>query len=219
VRALFRPDSGVDLGGLTIDVNDRLFLNTQLVTRDYKTFIDYFHERNGMVRKTGQSVSLTVEPLSLWADSMNFLGRDLAGNWYWGDNTGLAVFSPQGDLIDYFMLDWEKHTIGRPHVAPNGDLYYLGRSEEWVSLYRVRNVWDRAFEVGVINDRNVRVRKNPSTSTESIGQLDKGIQLAVVGQTKETQTIAGQSAPWLYVRLADGREGWVFGAFVDLENR
>jgi hypothetical protein len=215
---LIQANSGEDLRALTIDSKDRLFLNAQLVACNYKTFIEYFSEKKGAIGNIGLSGTLTADPINFYSDSMNFLGRDADGNWYWGDNTGAGVFSAEGDLIDYFMVDWQKYTLGWPHVAPNGDVFYLGRSSQWVSLYRVRNVWDRTFEVGVLSDRNVRVRRDPDTSAEIIVLLDKGVQLAVVGQTEERQTISGQTAPWLKVRLADAQEGWIFGAFVEIKN-
>jgi hypothetical protein len=60
----------------------------------------------------------------------------------------------------------------------------------------------------------VRLRKGPSTSTESLGtySVKTGFRILEKGTTEET--IGGRKNVWYKVRLLDGAEGWFFGAFV-----
>jgi Bacterial SH3 domain len=217
-RRLFKPDSGVDLAGLSIDSQDRLFLNGELVTLEYKTFASYFKEKNGNIPRIGQAVSLSADPLKFSNEGTNYLGRDADGNRYWGGEGGSAVFNAHGNFIEYFIImGAAKYRTVWPHVAPNGDLYFLGNDDTWISLYRVKNIWERPKPIGILNDSAVRLRATPNTTGQIITQLNKADQVVILDQTQETEIIGGKKAVWYKVKLSDNREGWVFGAFVDIQ--
>ncbi len=67
---------------------------------------------------------------------------------------------------------------------------------------------------GRLNDDNVRLRKGPSTSTESLGTYPVKTGFRILEKGTAEETIGGQKNVWYKVRLLDGTEGWFFGAFV-----
>src|SRR5574344_82032 len=67
---------------------------------------------------------------------------------------------------------------------------------------------------GRLNDDKVRLRKGPSTSTESLGTYPVKTGFRILEKGTKEETIGGQKSVWYKVRLLDGTEGWFFGAFV-----
>jgi len=67
---------------------------------------------------------------------------------------------------------------------------------------------------GRLNADRVRLRKEPNTTSAIVGTypVKTGFRILETGTTQET--IGGKTAPWIKVRLLDGKEGWFFGAFV-----
>ena len=56
--------------------------------------------------------------------------------------------------------------------------------------------------------QRANVRAGPSTDFDVLGQLGEGDTAVVLGQNEE-QT-------WVHIRLADGREAWIFGGLVEI---
>jgi len=216
-RELFRDEPQLVSSGLAIDDKDRLFLDGQLVTHDFPTFVGYFRNKNGNLKKSGLAANLQLDPNNIGADGIYYLGQDIVGNWYWGDNTGAFVFSRDGVLIDYFFVDWGKYRTGKPLVTENGNLYFLCYGTNKITLALVENVWDRSFKVGRVNDTSVRVRSRGTTLADILLTLEKGDQLAVLGQSSEKDTIGGKTSPWFKIQLRNGAQGWVFGTFIDIQ--
>ncbi|MCK9169817.1 MAG: SH3 domain-containing protein [Treponema sp.] len=127
--------------------------------------------------------------------------------------------------------EWYQYNYG---VGPWGEIYFLlppsfipvgaGKSGDGIKynvygpdpskpaeLVVVRN-YLKYF--GRLNDDKVRLRKGPSTATESLGiyPVKTGFRILEKGTAEET--IGGQKNVWYKVRLLDGTEGWFFGAFV-----
>ncbi|WP_156809991.1 hypothetical protein [Spirochaeta africana] len=139
-RALFLPDSGYDLEGLTIDEQDRLFLYGEPATLDYQVFLEYWQEQH---RAAGNDEVL--EQLAGWPSRVSmrgtrYVGRDADRNWYWNDHMAMIVFSPQGELLDFFVFA-EQKVSARPAVCPEGNIYVMHYAEESVDIYRVDRRW------------------------------------------------------------------------------
>lgn len=60
----------------------------------------------------------------------------------------------------------------------------------------------------------VRLRVLPEVGSREVGRLSLGDELQVLEQSPIAVTLKGLTAPWLRVRTGEGREGWVFGAFL-----
>ena len=67
---------------------------------------------------------------------------------------------------------------------------------------------------GRLNDSNVRLRKEPSTSADILGTYPAKTGFRILETGTKQETIGGQKNVWCKVRLLDGKEGWFFGFFV-----
>jgi len=142
-KELFTSNSYFNDDGLTLDSKNRLFLNGELLTRNYKTFYNYWLERydnenNNENKKTLQKYWLSKDA----SDEMNYLGKDYSGKYYWAyQNNYIAIYNPNESFFKLFEYDYNK-SKSIPAVHPSGDVYFLDYDEKQVYLYRVKNVWD-----------------------------------------------------------------------------
>ncbi len=67
---------------------------------------------------------------------------------------------------------------------------------------------------GRLNDNNVRLRKGPSSFSESLGTYPNKTGFRILEKGTAEETIGGRKNVWYKVRLLDGTEGWFFGTFV-----
>jgi len=81
----------------------------------------------------------------------------------------------------------------------------------------VRFLVDRGALTAVLNDSDVRVRDRPTTeSSNTIGMLQKGDEVTVLGRGESEVVIGGMSDYWLKIRLKNGTTGYSYGAFFDV---
>ena len=69
---------------------------------------------------------------------------------------------------------------------------------------------------GLVNDSRVRVRVSADLAAATIEYLGLGDPVEVLARSANRQKIQDRQDYWYKVRAPDGREGWTFGAFVDL---
>ena len=65
-----------------------------------------------------------------------------------------------------------------------------------------------------IADNKVRVRKEPSTKAEIITELNKDTPIEVIADAEVYEEVFPHYGTWGKVKLDDGREGYVYGAFL-----
>lgn len=137
-RALFTRADSVLPSGLLLDESDRLFLDDELVTRDYDTFVRFWFEQE---TSHWTSDSHAVRPYRS-AAGFRFVGRDDRGNWYWYDHTerSIIVHDRAGIIISAFQLDRERSTT-TPAVHPSGDVFTLSADADSVTIWRIRRRW------------------------------------------------------------------------------
>ena len=99
--------------------------------------------------------------------------------------------------------------------SPRGNLFAFPEKDPATGLFKHWAVY-RIILDGTINNTSVRVRSAPNTTGAVLTQLNRGARVKVLDRTDEEETIGGQTNYWYQVRLADRREGWVFGAFLDV---
>ena len=64
-------------------------------------------------------------------------------------------------------------------------------------------------------ENNVVVRSSPTISeSNKIGRLDRGQKVTIIKYSANEETWGGVTAYWLYVKTPKGKNGWVFGAFI-----
>jgi hypothetical protein len=87
--------------------------------------------------------------------------------------------------------------------------YELKKFEPGLYIYRV-------LADGEINDDRVRYRSGPSTSAEILGMFNKNDKVKVIELSKEKAVIDGQEHYWYKVRTRDGKDVWVYGAYLTI---
>jgi len=93
-------------------------------------------------------------------------------------------------------------------------------------LCRISDFTKKPLIKGKINDYGVRFRNRPDLTSGVWFNFDFGEELEIIGISVEKQTIGELEAYWYEVRLSfpgiigdGGLDGWVFGAYLDVENR
>ncbi|MDA3849919.1 MAG: SH3 domain-containing protein [Spirochaetaceae bacterium] len=62
------------------------------------------------------------------------------------------------------------------------------------------------------------MRDNPATSNSTVvGTLAQGTSVEILGQSATEETIGSNTGYWYRVKTSDGLDGWVFGAFLELQ--
>jgi hypothetical protein len=240
-KALFKPGAMYNLKGLTLDDKNRIFLNGELLTRDYKVFYEYWKERFSRCGYEDNKKYL----LSNWVSSksasdMTYLGRDIADNYYWKCMYKyIAIYNPIQSFFYFFEYYYNKSKT-LPAVHPSGDVYFLDYDENGVYLYRVKNVWDpegraRWYRESGVKDiepieeaahgakatvtaDSLRVCASSSLDAAVVGSLKKDEQVKILERSATKVTIDGITAYWYKIRRpSDGLTGWCFGRYLDVE--
>jgi hypothetical protein len=72
----------------------------------------------------------------------------------------------------------------------------------------------------IISDFNVKIHLNPSFDADILFELNKNTRIAIIGTSKEIDTIEGYSGHWFKIAIGDhwGDSGWVFGKYIENDN-
>jgi hypothetical protein len=169
-------------------------------------------------------------------------GHNIFAKGWHGQEEELAIADGRGEIELIIKIPWaadnnpaDKFNMFNYGVGPWGEIYYLIPPESmWKSyideygghVYSIKP-YDKITEpaelvvvrnhlkyFGRLNDDKVRLRKGPSTSTESLGTYPVKTGFRILEKGTAEETIGGQKNVWYKVRLLDGTEGWFFGAFV-----
>jgi len=230
--ALFNEPEKYGLEGVTIDDRNRLFIDGELQTKDYKTFYSYWMEQMDFSDPDDYRLSEIhkYRPINIKsAEYVHFLGIDNIKNMYWrAGNKTILVFDDSGRIKFRFEFDFLKSKT-QPAIHPSGDVYFLDYDTEGVYVYRIQNVWDPEARdnwaseqddvkrTGILNDSRVRIRDFPNLEGNHLGYLNKNQRVEIIGQTSTEEQIGDMSSVWYKIRTEEGLEGWVYGWFIDIE--
>ncbi len=70
---------------------------------------------------------------------------------------------------------------------------------------------------GVINDTRVRIRTKPDLKSDTWGFLNTGDRVTIIDKSEKQQKIGEVEAYWYKVDAEVYPDGWVFGAFINIE--
>jgi formylglycine-generating enzyme len=70
---------------------------------------------------------------------------------------------------------------------------------------------------GTVNDSRIRMRDTPDLQSTTVEFLSAGDRVEVLGRSDKTQEIGVFQDYWYKVQSPDGKAGWTFGEFIDLE--
>lgn len=82
-------------------------------------------------------------------------------------------------------------------------------------------LFDAGAEIySILNESSVRIRNQPNThSSMTIGSLEKGDQVVILGKSRSEEIIQSMSAYWYKVRTEGGIIGYSYGYFFDVDSR
>ncbi|MBO5143886.1 MAG: SH3 domain-containing protein [Treponema sp.] len=86
------------------------------------------------------------------------------------------------------------------------------------SAFNVKIKEASEIEQGIINDSSVRLRTEPSSDSSIILLLEKGDKVSIIRKWNYKESIDGESWYWYEVETSDGKTGWVYGKYLDIEN-
>jgi len=240
-KDLFESASDYDLDDLQIDGENRLFLNGELLTRNYKVFYNYWKDKHERLKYKNRNNKNIKSPQDFLNSGfvMTYLGKDKSNNFYWDANQAILIFNKEGWLIDGFISKNMK-SKSIPTIHPSGDVYFLDYDQKGVYLYRVKNVWDPESRVkwyresgvkdvqpknhgsknqtAIVTDSLLSVRKSSSLKGSVIGSLKKGDTVEILQRGFSKVTINGLIDYWYKIRRRyDGLEGWCFGGYLRLK--
>jgi hypothetical protein len=101
---------------------------------------------------------------------------------------------------------------------------YMTRLNPRAAVVDARPLWERLAAAGVVftpttgvlNDSRVRIREHPTLKAKTLGYLEKGESVQVLERSGYREPIDGMTSPWYRIETADGRAGWSYGYFIDL---
>lgn len=70
---------------------------------------------------------------------------------------------------------------------------------------------------GIINDTRVRLRTDPNLDCETITFLNKGDKCTIFDFSHNVTEIEGKRWCWYKIETKDGKSGWVYGKYVDID--
>jgi ankyrin repeat protein len=138
-----------------------------------------------------------------------------------------AMVDPWSKKVIFRNLNTRQHveTYLEPEaISPNGDLYFFDVDREG-GQYTVNRIvndwWDalgiRATKAGTVNDNRVRIRTEPNQGASIADYLYENETVRILETSSKVDTISGVESPWYRITSSDGRHGWVFGGFVNID--
>jgi len=163
--------------------------------------------------------------------------RDLPEDFYfifWDNIAKKGIIGFDYNTIENVVVVGKRVTIsyGRELVLEyvSKDLFRVISSNYYSNpdyLCRVCDFSKKPQAKGRINSSGVRFRNRPELTSGVWFHFDFGDELEIIGISAEKQTIGELEDYWYEVRLdysafediSSGLDGWVFGAYLDIENR
>lgn len=130
--------------------------------------------------------------------------------------TATAAYSDEGWIIWYpckFFVYNLDSCFRITFYARNED--YQKELESFIKI--VDTVKFPVIENDVMNDDNVRIRKEPNLKSETVGKLNRQDKVKIIGSTISTMKIDRMESKWYKILLDNNTVGWVYGAFVDID--
>jgi len=156
----------------------------------------------------------------------------------WDDAAKKGVLGPQQDTIQSVVVIGKRATIKFSSYRSELVLEYVSRDlfrvisspfdgDPYLDyLCRISDFAKKPQAKGRVNNYGVRFRNKPELTSGVWFNLDFAEELEIIGISAEKQTTGELEAYWYEVRLNfpgiighGSLDGWVFGAYLDVENR
>ena len=70
-----------------------------------------------------------------------------------------------------------------------------------------------AFDHGVISGSGVRIRSEASLNSQRVKSISYEVVEVLSRTSEKSETIGGETHPWIHIKTLDGQEGYVFGKY------
>lgn len=132
-----------------------------------------------------------------------------------GENT-LAAF------VEYWKLDSQKDNselwLVLENILTQGGAFNADRQQFTAPFYVATFPGSYEAEVfGAITGEGVRMRETPDLNSRILKTISYDI-VQVLEYSDKTETISGETHPWVKVKLTDGKEGFIYGKYVGRPN-
>ncbi len=128
--------------------------------------------------------------------------------------TGLIFRYNEGNLSEvacYYHFDPCDEKI---LLSPTGDIQKVIKEKKSCKKGCGNLIFFRAPGSYKIANNKVRVRKGPSTKADILTELNKDTPIEVIADAEVYEEVFPHYGTWGKVKLADGQEGFVYGAFL-----
>lgn len=78
---------------------------------------------------------------------------------------------------------------------------------------------NKGVVMGMVNDDEVNVRAKASLTSPVMARVNRGAEATVIGRSASKEKVGSQTHYWYEVRLASGKDGYIYGQFIDLDRR
>jgi hypothetical protein len=184
---------------------------------------------------------LAMSTIDIWQNG-GLIGTDSKGLIYayiylpWRPDRKFLAYD---DAYCFVIIDpWQKKALfrslktgqhmgdaGLPRaVSPDGNVYFFDvdvPAKQFVLRRVVNTWWDelklKSIFTGTVNDNRVRIRDKPNVQGQIIDYLYEDEVARVVDKTSNQELVSGVKAPWYKIVMPDGRQGWMFGAFLNVQ--
>jgi len=97
------------------------------------------------------------------------------------------------------------------YITENKDSYVNDDYKKY-TLHELAIIYD-----AVCKDNNVRIRTEPNLSCSIIGKLNKNNEVKIIDSSMEKFVINDDEFYWHKIETHDGKVGWVYGKYLDIE--
>lgn len=186
--------------------------------------------KDGLLYRNGMLWS-AVRPKGKENYDFRYLGRIMSGHTVWCPgppevSSDFYIVDARGNIELEVKIPGE--TRFNYGLGPWGEFYYLfappmdKRLDPMNDYYKPEPGMPAELDVfrthlkyfGRLNDSNVRLRKDPSTTADILGTYPAKTGFRIIEKGTKQESIGGKTDYWYHVRLLDGKEGWFFGSFV-----
>lgn len=140
----------------------------------------------------------------------------VANEYPYSEFLSLEILDMKGNVYPTGNSDIESFDVspnGRYVIVQGMHKQYLakeGYSPSYIYIYEITYS-------GTIIDSRVRMRDQPGVNGNILKVLDKQQTCVVLEHSEFMETINDAKDCWYKIRLPDGKEGWIFGAFLEFQ--
>ena len=140
------------------------------------------------------------------------------GNVLSGYKTNFTIHNTQSIIYNFIEMNANVIVDGMFAINKKGNrIAYktLEKNENYTKTFAIHEL--AIIYDAVCNDNNVRIRTEPNLSSSTIGKLNKNNSVKIIDCSMEKFVIDEDVFYWHEIETQDGKTGWVYGKYLDIE--